>query len=395
MKSLCILLAIALAHGQIQLNYPLNVEFDYNLAGTLDARGINNGQRSSGALSQMTSVASIQAVQQNTDGSFLFVMNMFGTQVNVGQGVEGIETLGDDDDGLGEDMYYQQSQNGEITQVWYQSGDSPYFVEVKLGAINSFHTHTLNVNQQMSVLESTVAGVHYSNYVGSGSSSLLNVNKQFTQEDFQSFSDPNVSPSTVKISASGVAGVASQGYFQSTGINQLVEINNAGATSSADNNNNVMDMTMSSYGTLALSLSANSAANPEKKKRFNVTMTSHELNNGTRSYKASTTKDLAGSLIKQRSQRKPRIQLEEAIRSAIETNGVPSVKTLNQVIRFIQASNSDVLQIVEQFFQDARFQTDSEYRKKMFYIATSIPTGDYLIWSTDWNPPIEPSTSKL
>jgi len=192
MKSLCILLAIALAHGQIQLNYPLNVEFDYNLAGTLDARGINNGQRSSGALSQMTSVASIQAVQQNTDGSFLFVMNMFGTQVNVGQGVEGIETLGDDDDGLGEDMYYQQSQNGEITQVWYQSGDSPYFVEVKLGAINSFHTHTLNVNQQMSVLESTVAGVHYSNYVGSGSSSLLNVNKQFTQEDFQSFSDPNV-----------------------------------------------------------------------------------------------------------------------------------------------------------------------------------------------------------
>eukprot|EP01119_Soliformovum_irregulare_P011822 TRINITY_DN2_c0_g1_i1.p1 TRINITY_DN2_c0_g1~~TRINITY_DN2_c0_g1_i1.p1 ORF type:complete len:795 (+),score=281.42 TRINITY_DN2_c0_g1_i1:2379-4763(+) len=361
--------------------YALNVEYDYNLQGTLDARGSNNGQRSSGALSSMTSVASIQAVQQNSDGSYIFVMNMFGTQVNVGQGssLEDMaeRSLGDDeDDGLGADMYYQQSANGEITQVWYQEGDSPYFVEVKLGAINSFHTHTLDINQGATVLESTAAGVHYSAYSGSGTPSLVTMNKAFTQSSFQSFSDPNVKPSDVSISANAAAGVSSQGFIQSTSISQLVSVKDAGATTS-DNNNGLMDMTLSSYGTLSLQF-AQSALGAEKK-RFKTWMNGDDLKNGTRSYKGSTTHNLAIQLIKKRAERKPRIELDSAIVAALATPGDAAVKKLNQIIRFCRASNNDVIPIIEKYFQDAQFESDAEYRKKLIYIAASIPTGDYLL----------------
>ena len=40
-------------------------------------------------------------------------------------------------------MYFQQNKTGEIVQVWYQDGDSPYFVSVKLGAINAFATKVM------------------------------------------------------------------------------------------------------------------------------------------------------------------------------------------------------------------------------------------------------------
>jgi hypothetical protein len=50
-------------------------------------------------------------------------------------------------------MYYQQSPTGEITQIWYNEDDSPYFINVKLGAINSFQTHIVNVGQYEQKLE--------------------------------------------------------------------------------------------------------------------------------------------------------------------------------------------------------------------------------------------------
>ena len=57
---------------------------------------------------------------------------MWNTVVNVGQGdsvnAAPPQLLGD---WLGDDMYFQQAKTGEILQIWYQDGDSPYFVEVK------------------------------------------------------------------------------------------------------------------------------------------------------------------------------------------------------------------------------------------------------------------------
>ncbi len=58
---------------------------------------------------------------------------MWNTAVDVGQGDSDSFTgnpqlLGD---WLGDDMYFQQAKTGEILQIWYQEGDSPYFIEVK------------------------------------------------------------------------------------------------------------------------------------------------------------------------------------------------------------------------------------------------------------------------
>ena len=36
------------------------------------------------------------------------------------------------DEPLGDDMYYEQKFSGEIPQIWYQEGDDPYFVNVKV-----------------------------------------------------------------------------------------------------------------------------------------------------------------------------------------------------------------------------------------------------------------------
>jgi hypothetical protein len=57
---------------------------------------------------------------------------MWNTAVDVGQGNElssgEPQLLGD---WLGDDMYFQQAKTGEIIEIWYTDGDSPYFIEVK------------------------------------------------------------------------------------------------------------------------------------------------------------------------------------------------------------------------------------------------------------------------
>jgi hypothetical protein len=58
-------------------------------------------------------------------------MNMFNTEVDVGQSSQSPSLLGQDD-GLGDDVYYQQKKTGEIAQIWYEEDDSPYFVNVRM-----------------------------------------------------------------------------------------------------------------------------------------------------------------------------------------------------------------------------------------------------------------------
>jgi hypothetical protein len=72
-------------------------------------------------------------------------MNMFDTTVGVGQNSlssTSQETLFSpdqptaiglgDNNALGYDMYFQQLKTGEIVKIWYNTADSPYFVNVKV-----------------------------------------------------------------------------------------------------------------------------------------------------------------------------------------------------------------------------------------------------------------------
>ncbi len=77
-------------------------------------------------------------------GGRRFVMNMFDTTVNVGQNSlsasevifkEKATLIGlGSNNALGDNMYFQQLKTGEIVKIWYNTGDSPYFVNVKVTA---------------------------------------------------------------------------------------------------------------------------------------------------------------------------------------------------------------------------------------------------------------------
>lgn len=136
------LMALALAQAlPTSLSYQPGQEFVFNLHGTVDARGFvqTQGQTTNGTTSTLDSTYVHRCDQINNDGSFIFVMNMFNTEVGVGQSVPealrsktrltssaaglkrkpktSLVSLGDAEP-LGYDMYFQQLPNGQITNVW-------------------------------------------------------------------------------------------------------------------------------------------------------------------------------------------------------------------------------------------------------------------------------------
>jgi hypothetical protein len=48
-----------------------------------------------------------------------------------------------------------------------QESDSPYFVNVKVSAINAFQTHLVAPGANLKAQEADPAGYHYSSFVGS------------------------------------------------------------------------------------------------------------------------------------------------------------------------------------------------------------------------------------
>lgn len=88
-------------------------------------------------------------------GGRRFVMNMFDTTVNVGQNSlsasevifkEKATLIGlGSNNALGDNMYFQQLKTGEIVKIWYNTGDSPYFVNVKVTTNTNSLSHLFGV----------------------------------------------------------------------------------------------------------------------------------------------------------------------------------------------------------------------------------------------------------
>ncbi|EFC45702.1 lipid transport family protein [Naegleria gruberi] len=258
-----------------QLSYQVGQEFVFNLHGTVDARG--NVQKSNsltnGTTSTLDSVYVHRCNEIQKDGSFVFVANMFNTQVGVGQTSEHARasrvslinkdtkianakttlTFGaSDSSALGYDMYFIQLPTGEITQVYYQDGDSPYFVNVKLSAISAFQTYV--TQSTATILEQDCVGVHTSAYQAAPAA-MLNINKQFTQQNFRSFSDAQVTANNVDIQATAQTAVHPNGYIASTTTSQITNIASMqlGAKLGLTNSTG-FDMNMRSAGSLNIAL---------------------------------------------------------------------------------------------------------------------------------------------
>jgi len=212
-----------------QLNYQLNQEFVFNVNGNLDAKGalVNSQERTEGALSSMNGTLAIQCVQIDSN-SYLFVMNMFNVIVSVGQGseyeIKEMAPPGSGDTPLGYDMYYQQFFNGTIPKIWYNTADSPYYVNVKVGAINSLQTKLVAPANQQVVLFSDPIGVHTANVAGAASSGFLILQSTFDQTNFNEFADTNVHPNMVELNAETVTQIHPDGYIYSSNVNQYVNM---------------------------------------------------------------------------------------------------------------------------------------------------------------------------
>lgn len=243
---LCIALSLVLSviAYPSALNYQVGQELEFSLHATLDARGreVDTAATTGGVTSTMDAILAIKCTQKNAT-SFLFVMNMFNTEVNVGSGVSNGILVGDDNDNaLGEDMYFEQNVDGQITNIWYESDDDPYviyavakhcqscvlitlsliryFVQVKVGAINSLQTKLIPAGTTQTVLESDPVGVHYSVFDGA-SGTVLQVTKSYTQNDFEKFPDPQLHKSNVQIQGSASAQIHDSGYIQAASVTQV------------------------------------------------------------------------------------------------------------------------------------------------------------------------------
>eukprot|EP00003_Mantamonas_plastica_P033661 TRINITY_DN977_c0_g1_i1.p1 TRINITY_DN977_c0_g1~~TRINITY_DN977_c0_g1_i1.p1 ORF type:complete len:789 (+),score=287.66 TRINITY_DN977_c0_g1_i1:194-2560(+) len=171
----------------------------------------------------MDSIVAMKCTQANSS-AYIFVMNMFNTNVDVGQNLsEESATVGDGDGALGYDMYFKYLPNGVIPEVWYQQEDDPMLVRIKLGAINSFQTYILEVDTNVTQVEKDPTGVHETFFLGaSGDSDALIVNKDFNQASFSKFMDPNVNAKNINFKATGQANVHPSGYISTATTTQAV-----------------------------------------------------------------------------------------------------------------------------------------------------------------------------
>ncbi|KAF0980380.1 hypothetical protein FDP41_013594 [Naegleria fowleri] len=394
------LMALALAQAlPTSLSYQPGQEFVFNLHGTVDARGFvqTQGQTTNGTTSTLDSTYVHRCDQINNDGSFIFVMNMFNTEVGVGQSVPealrsktrltssaaglkrkpktSLVSLGDAEP-LGYDMYFQQLPNGQITNVWYESDDSLYFVNVKLSAITAFQTY---VTQSVvnGVLEQDPVGVHTSNYQGV-SSNVLTLNKQFSQNNFRSFSDAQVTSNNVQISASSQTVVHASGYIMQTSTSQITNAismqlgNDALKRSQYYTNSTGFDMNMRSAGSLTIVL-----ANQQKLESFTKISPINNANY-TKSTLFEAGKNVIAGLSLQ-DYKLPTISQDPSvmIQSVLESREplIKHHKTLKALVKYFSSSAPVVISSLDmvksvllKHINLVRQNNDKIMRSKLFYI---------------------------
>jgi len=274
----CVSLAlISGALAQQQLVYKVGQESHFTLSSNVDTRGqLSSGSRTSGSYSTFTGVVAIKCTQIDKNGQYIFAMNIFDAQVGVGQGpaqlnnVEHVSlnpykgSVRESSKPLGYDMYFAQLPSGQITQVWYNTDDSPYFVHVKSSVINAFQTRVVARDAKATFEETDLVGDHTTAFVGGAKATSLLINKQFSQTDFKSFADPSVTSRTVSYSGQASHIIHPEGFFQGATTESYVvlsDISGASKTQKKKQNRfgdstdmSGFDMTMSSKGSMMLSL---------------------------------------------------------------------------------------------------------------------------------------------
>lgn len=125
---------------------------------------------------------------------------------------------------IGDNLYYQQNRTGEIPAVWYNKNDLAYYTNIKLAVVNALQTRLVPEGTLASAFESDCVGKHFSQFKASSDSSTMF--KYYTQNDFESFPDPNLFSENINILGLGTATINPAGYISSASLEETVTLVN-------------------------------------------------------------------------------------------------------------------------------------------------------------------------
>jgi len=217
-------------------NFKVGTQYSYQMNGLVDSRGQTGPDSySPGSYGTMDADVEFLCHKMYSNGTYSFILNMFDTTVNVGQDGSLAQpvSLGNDDEdnltnkhkALGSDIYFQLYPDGTIPGVWYDPSDSPYFLQVKISAMNTLQTN-LDALSESRLLESDCVGTHYSNFTVEEptSSGLVQVNKIFDRRDVVSFADESLEPASVDMLSNSNIVMHPDGYYYSMHVEHQVSL---------------------------------------------------------------------------------------------------------------------------------------------------------------------------
>jgi hypothetical protein len=380
-----VLLVAAAFSLPTQLHYKIGEEFDFQCNSVVDSRGLlQDGTRTSGSYSVLTGIVAIKPLQFK-DNKYLFVMNMFNVKVDVGQNSaessqpSSMQSVTAGADPLGYDMYFSQTPTGEIPEIWYYSGDSPYFVNVKVSAINAFQTRVVSPGSPLQAQEHDPVGYHYSTFIGADKQTNLLVTKSFTQQDVLSFPDKNLKSSNIRLNAQTATAVHAEGHIMSSTVSQLVALVNVGSGSTLRNqmplstesqtpDTKGFDMAMSSSGTLTITLERRGQLG-----RFTRTLlTLAELEQLESSlYVRSNMFEFAQRAVEFAALQLPLAGIDNLTKTLFTQNERLSknerFRILHDILRYAEATND--LSFLEPYLRDVLTPTQ---RRDVFYILAGV-----------------------
>jgi len=216
-------LLLCAATAQFQLNYNIGDDFQFNFASQINhAAQPVGGAASQSSLSSMTGVMEMEV--QDWDGQlYYFVMNLFDVDVEANNGAAKATRINDGDDGLGADMYFSMTPQGQIPTIWYQEGDSPFFINIKASAISALQTHLVPANKNAVFSEQDLIGTHTTQFAGLTSSSGLMISKTFTQSNVIQFADKHITKATFNLLGQSNVSIHPQGYITGAFTEQTVK----------------------------------------------------------------------------------------------------------------------------------------------------------------------------
>jgi hypothetical protein len=392
-----VMLAACVAAQPTQLTYSIGQEFVFGMGSSVDARHADSItlQPGGGSIAMMNSTVVYQCTDMDAV-SYLFVMNMFDTTVNVGQNSLSNSdeiifknkptAVGSGDNSLGDNMYFQQLKTGEIVKIWYNTGDSPYFVNVKAGAINQFQTRVVPANKQTFTYQETdLIGVHNSDFVGvANSDSSLTVAKSFDQKDFTKFAtDPNLSSNDLILNANQGVSVHPAGYIQSTTFSQKVLLVNtpSSAQGQSKRDNNGFNMYMLSNGQMNVNLQqVNNVKGPMRtaSSRLNLAMNFTALH-ANRSFLSDSFHgySIKAALFKTQNPQ-PMDVSQELSKIFSGEGGARAFAQMTRVIRYLKVHKSDVA-ILKNFLKNADVMSTQALRDRLFYLLAALDDSQSLI----------------